>query len=121
VGVVALYLVTGGFGSHDQYTGKWQIVSTTENGTPSPAPDPALFINIKKSGDAGGDHDVWFTQEGTTPLDHLGMQVVGGHLASGGSGPPIAITVANGTLTMTENGYNDAGAFDPIAYKAVRR
>ena len=120
VAVVALYFVVGGFGAHDKYTGAWQIVSATENGTPSPAPDPVVFINIKKSGDAGGDHDLWFTQAGTTPVDHLGMQVMGGHLASGGSGPPVTVTVANGTLTMTEKGYNNAVAFDPVVYKAVR-
>jgi hypothetical protein len=120
--VVALYLVTGGFGSHDQYTGEWQVVSATENGTASPAPNPALIIEIKRSGDAGGDHDLWFAQQGFLTVDHVGLSRTGGRLYSSlGPGNDITVVVEGHDLTLTETGFNDASVAVVKVLKAVRQ
>jgi hypothetical protein len=120
--VVALYLVTGGFGSHDKYTGKWQVVSAIEYGIAPPAPNPPLFITIKKSGDAGGDHDLWFVQQGYRTLDHVGLSETGGHLyRSLGPGNDVTVVAKGHDLTFTETGFNDASVAGVTVLKAVRQ
>ncbi len=119
--MLAAFLTTTGCG-RDQYTGKWKVTSITKNGAPIPSPTYEWFINIKKSGDAGGDHDVSFAAKGMMTIDHLGMRKVGDHLyLSYGPGAADTIVVSGDMLTMTNTGYDDAGTPEVTVFKAVHQ